>query len=74
MDVDPNLVAQAYKQMLTDSQGQVALLNAACNQLQNQIASLEEQVKELKAANERLMNNSGREDGVPRQWESETVG
>lgn len=73
MDVDPNLVNQAYKQMLSDSQSQVALLNAACNQLQNRVKNLEEQVEELQAANSRLMTDSGREDGVPRQWEPETV-
>jgi prefoldin subunit 5 len=80
MTVDPELVNQAYKQMLADSQGQVALLQAAATQLQRQVAqltsekqSLENSVQELTAANERLMVDSGRHDGVPQEPEPATA-
>jgi len=73
MTVDPELVNQAYKQMLADSQGQVALLQAAATQLQRQVAQLTAENQELTAANERLMVDSGRHDGVPQEPEPATA-
>lgn len=63
--VDPGLVNQAYKQMLADSQGQVALLQAAATQLQGELSQVTAERDQLKAMNEKLMADSGRQDGVP---------
>jgi uncharacterized protein (DUF3084 family) len=65
--VDPNLVNQAYKQMLSDSQGQVALLQAAATQLQGELGQVTAERDQLKATNEKLMADSGRQDGVPQE-------
>lgn len=69
MPVDPNLVNQAYKQMLADSQGQVAFLQAAATQLQNKLADVTAENDELKASNAQLTQASGRQDGVPQEAE-----
>lgn len=73
IQVDPNMVNQAYKQMLSEAQGQVAMLQAAATQLQGQVNSLTRENQELKVANEKLLSESGRQDGVS-QWEAEQVG
>lgn len=65
--VDPNLVNQAYKQMLADSNGQVAFLQAAANQLQTELTKVTEENAELKRVNEQLTAESGRQDGVPQE-------
>lgn len=65
MSVDPDLVQQAYKGMLADSQSEVALLRAAATQLQQQVNQLATENKELKATNKKLLGESGRQDGVP---------
>lgn len=70
--VDPTLVNQAYKQMLADSNGQVAFLQAAATQLQTELAKVTEENTELKASNKQLTEASGRQDGVP-QEEAPTV-
>lgn len=62
---DPKLVQAAYKQMLSDSQDQCAILQAVATQFQAQIASLTAENDQLKAQNEKLMADSGRQDGVP---------
>lgn len=74
IQVDPNLVNQAYRGMLADANGQVALLQAAATQVQNELAqalaekqSLENQVQELNEINTRLMETTGRQDGVPQE-------
>jgi hypothetical protein len=68
--VDPNLVNQAYKQMLSDSQGQVALLQAAATQLQDELSRTVMERDELKKTNQQLMADSGRQDGVPQESET----
>lgn len=73
MTVDPELVSQAYKGMLADSQGEVALLRAAATQLQQQVGQLAAENAELKSKNEELMKASGRQDGVPQEPEPATA-
>lgn len=65
VQVDPNLVNQAYQKMLADANGQVALLQAAATQLQTRVNELQAQVQELTQANEKLTAESGRMDGIP---------
>ena len=67
--VDPNLVNQAYKNMLTESQSQVATLQAAATQLQGRINELTAENAELKKVNQDLTAESGRQDGVPQDEE-----
>jgi len=67
LTVDPNLVNQAYKQMLADAQGQLAFVQAAATQLQTQVAELTAENNELKASNKQLTEASGRQDGVPQE-------
>lgn len=67
MVVDPELVSQAYKQMLAEANSQVALLQAAVSQLQSEVNSLRSEVEELKENNEELMAASGRQDGIPQE-------
>lgn len=64
---DPNLVNQAYQQMLADSQGQVAILQAVATQLQGELASTKAELDQVKKENERLMADTGRQDGVPQE-------
>lgn len=63
-NVDPNLVAQAYKVMLTEANSQVALLQAAASQLQNELTEVKQQLAETKSKNQELMSATGRQDGV----------
>lgn len=69
IQVDPNLVNQAYKQMLGEVQdrlqNQVVMLQAACTQLQSQLETATSEVEELKTENARLRAETGRQDGVP---------
>lgn len=65
--VDPTLVNQAYKQMLADSNGQVAFLQAAATQLQAELEKVTQENAELKASNKQLTEASGRQDGVPQE-------
>lgn len=65
MTVDPDLINQAYQQMLSESQHQVAMLKAAATQLQGQVQQLNAENGELRAKNEQLIQASGGQDGVP---------
>lgn len=71
IQVDPNLVNQAYQQMLNETQtrlqGQLVLLQAAATQLQGQVESLTKENEELRSKNTELMQASGRQDGVPQE-------
>lgn len=70
VNVDPSLVNQAYKQLLADSQGQVAFLQAAATQLQNEVHGLTRENETLKAENRSLMAQTGRQDGIPQEESS----
>jgi uncharacterized protein (DUF3084 family) len=70
MQVDPNLVNQAYRQLLGETQdrlqGQVVTLQAAVTQLQTENQGLKEENDRL----QKLLNQqSGRLDGVPQDDE-----
>jgi cell division protein FtsB len=69
IQVDPNLVNQAYRQILRDVQSslqeQLVLYTAVANQQQAEIDRLREENEELKLANKDLMAQSGRQDGIP---------
>jgi FtsZ-binding cell division protein ZapB len=71
--VDPTLVNQAYKNLLSNANDQVAFLQAAATQLQNENNELKAENSELKASNEQLTKASGRQDGVPREEASPAV-
>lgn len=67
IQVDPNLVNQAYKGLLAEANGQVALLQAAATQVQNELAQAQAEIEQLRADNSRLMEATGRQDGVPQE-------
>lgn len=65
--VDPTLINQAYKTMLSNANDQLALVQAAATQLQQQVQKLTDENNELKVANQQLTEASGRQDGVPQE-------
>lgn len=67
IQANPDLVQRAYEQKLADSTREVVLLQAVATELQQQVEELTKENGELKAANEVLMANSGRQDGVPQE-------
>lgn len=67
LTIDSDLVSQAYQQMLTESQHQCALYKAAATQLQGRVDQLTQENGELRAQNTQLMQDSGRQDGVPQE-------
>lgn len=67
IQVNPELVQTAYRQMLSDANSQVALLQAAATGLQQEKDRLEKENKQLRQENGSLRQQTGRKDGVPRE-------
>jgi septal ring factor EnvC (AmiA/AmiB activator) len=65
IQADPELVQQAYEQKLTQATREVVLLQAVATKLQQQVNELTAENKDLTATNQKLVTESGRQDGVP---------
>lgn len=67
IQVDPHLINQAYKQLLSEAQSELVLVQAAATQLQSQNQDLQRQLDELREEHQKLMQQTGRQDGMPQE-------